>query len=224
MKILMKTKTYLVVHKPSGIPTYSDDKNERESLISKVQEFVGTQVFPVHRLDAETCGVVILALTRQRASDFMRQFKEKRISKKYLAFVVGNPPAQITCTKALKRHKSKETESAQTRIKTLERITLQVEGESKDFALVECEPFTGRFHQIRKHLKMLECPIVGDKTYGNERINKFFEDKYKIKRTLLSAGILEFLDPISKRKQTARTLPDGDFLKLLKNLEIRLKL
>jgi tRNA pseudouridine65 synthase len=129
----------------------------------------------------------------------------------YWALAGGEVLKEMNVTKAL-RTKSGEEQSAQTRITPL--LEPWHEGE---FAatLVRCEPKTGRFHQIRKHLREAGHPILGDPEYGREPWNEFARKKWKIERPLLSAVELSFPHPRTNKPVHVRTLPDPDFRRVV---------
>lgn len=201
---------------------YADSKEDQKiSCQVFVEKQLAQKVIPVHRIDKQTCGVLIYALNQQKANQLTSMFKEKRIEKSYLALCHGETPKKARADFPLKKHKQKITENAVTDIETLETIEITAKNEQRKYSLLEAIPQTGRFHQIRRHLKMMKCPIVGDSLYGNSWNNDFFKEKYGIDRTLLSAISISFVDPETKEKVFVKTKPDSDFLNLLNKLNIK---
>lgn len=222
LKVLKKTKSYVIVHKPAGFVVYADSKDDHKiSCQVMLEKQLSQKVIPVHRIDKTTCGVLIYALNQQMANQLTTLFKTKKVEKSYLAFCHGEVPAKSRVDFPLKKHKQKVTETAVTDVLNLETIEITARDEQRKYSLVEAIPQTGRYHQIRRHLKMMKCPIVGDVTYGNSWNNDFFKEKYKINRALLSAISISFVDPISKEKVLVRTKPDPDFSNLLNKLGIK---
>ncbi len=222
MKILKKTKTYCIVHKPAGMVVYADTKaDQKVSAQFHLQQQLGQKVFPIHRIDKSTCGVLIYAFNQQKANQLATLFKEKKVEKTYLAFVHGQAPEELRVDQPLKKHKQKLTEVAVTNISTLESIEMIARGETRHYSLVKASPETGRYHQIRRHLKMIKCPIVGDQTYGNSWNNDYFQSEYGIDRALLCAISIAFVDPQTKENVLVTTKPDMDFSNLLNKLGLK---
>ncbi|MES2768334.1 MAG: pseudouridine synthase [Bdellovibrionota bacterium] len=225
IKILKKAKTYIIVHKPAGYVVYSDSKEDNKiSCQVLLEKQLSQKIYPVHRIDKPTCGVLIYALTQQKANQLSTLFKTKRVDKTYLAFCHGEMVAKARADFPLKKHKEKLTELAATNLLNLETIEIDAKNEKRKYSLVEAIPETGRYHQIRRHLKMMKCPIVGDPVYGNSWNNDFFKEKYNINRTLLSAVSISFVDPETKEKVFVKTAPDQDFSNLLNKLGIKVNI
>jgi tRNA pseudouridine65 synthase len=222
IKILKKTKSYIVVHKPSGLVVYADSKEDQKiSCQSLLERQIAQKIIPVHRIDKSTCGVLLYALNQQKANQLTDLFKNKKVEKSYLAFCHGEPPEKSRVDFPLKKHKQKVTETALTEVINKQTIEIQARDEMRKYSLVEAVPQTGRYHQIRRHLKMMKCPIVGDTVYGNSWNNDFFKEKYNINRALLSATSISFVDPETKEKVFVQTKPDPDFLNLLNKLHLK---
>lgn len=222
IKILKRTKTYIIVHKPAGFVVYADTKEDQKvSCQVFLEKQISQKVIPIHRIDKPTCGVLIYALNQQKAAQLGEMFKKKTVEKKYLAFCHGEFPEKARVDFPLKKHKQKITENAVTNIENIQTIEMEAKGEQRKYSLVQATPQTGRYHQIRRHLKMMKCPIVGDPTYGNSWNNDYFKDKFNINRTLLSAISISFVDPENKEKIFVETKPDQDFLNLLNKLNIK---
>lgn len=146
----------------------------------------------VHRLDKETSGVLLAAKTVEAHQKLIDMFSKREMTKEYLAITVGSPGNQ-TVDLPIGRHPVNRKEmtvnekgrSAITHLETLQ---------SKDgFSLVKAKPVTGRTHQIRVHLKAVKTPVLGDRTYGPEKLS----NKLKIERQLLHAHRLSFSHPIT---------------------------
>lgn len=225
IKVLKRTKTYIIVHKPHGLVVYADSKEDQKiSCQNFIEKQIAQKVIPVHRIDKQTCGILMYALTQQKANQLTSMFKDKKIAKAYLALCHGEVPQKIKVDFPLKKHKQKVTEIAITEVENKQTIEITARDEQRKYSLVEAIPQTGRYHQIRRHLKMMKCPIVGDPVYGNSWNNDFFKEKYGINRTLLSAISISFVDPETKEKVMITTKPDPDFANLLNKLNIKANL
>ncbi|NGX37855.1 MAG: Ribosomal large subunit pseudouridine synthase D [Chlamydiae bacterium] len=156
-------------------------------------EFEKTRPGIVHRLDKETSGLLIGAKTLEAHKKLTEAFSKREVQKRYLAICCGIPK-EGECSAPIKRHPIKrkqmtvsaEGKEALTRFKILAR---------KDgLSLIEAELVTGRTHQIRVHLKHLNCPVLGDNTYGNQTLNQ----KYGALRQMLHAHQVQLKHPISE--------------------------
>lgn len=165
----------LIVDKPSGLLTVPTLKNENRTLTS----ILG--LYPCHRLDRDTSGLIIYAKTKSIQEEMMEEFKQRAIKKSYIAFVRGIPQNQQGVIKD-----KIDGLFAQTSYKVIEK--------RKDFAIVEVMPLTGRTNQIRIHFKSIGHPILGESKYAFRR-----DFKIKAKRLCLHAVKLEFKHPVSKK-------------------------
>ena len=175
----------LVVDKPSGLLTVPTPKNEKRTLTSILN------LYPCHRLDRETSGLIIYAKDKGTQQKMMDEFQNRRIKKTYLAFVRGIPQKNQGEIK-----NRIEGLSAQTRYKVIEK--------RKDFAILEINPLTGRTNQIRIHLKQIGHPILGESKFAFRR-----DFTIKAKRLMLQAAGLEFKHPVTGSQLCLRLgLPD----------------
>ncbi|MES2769291.1 MAG: pseudouridine synthase [Bdellovibrionota bacterium] len=221
------------MNKPAGILVHRTKMNfgETESVVNSLRDQLGAQVFPVHRLDKPTSGTLVFALSSDIARIMQTEFVERRVHKKYLAIVRGYVKEDITIDYPLKEEldriadkkarQDKPAQEAITKIKVLAQIELPFEVDkypTSRYSLVLAMPVTGRKHQIRRHLRHINHPIIGDTTHGAAKHNKFFENEFKIKRLLLACTELSFIHPKTNMQMNIKaTLPD-DF----KNLMIKL--
>ena len=190
--IIYEDDWILVVDKPSGLLTVPTPKNEKRTLTS----ILG--LYPCHRLDRETSGLIIYAKDKLAQAKITQAFKERLVKKKYIAFVRGIPfrnEGEI--------NNRIEGLLAQTHYKVIEK--------RRDFAIVEVRPLTGRTNQIRIHFKQIGHPVLGETKFAFRR-----DFKIKAKSLMLHAWELEFNHPNSgKPMQLVCELPKDfkDFLK-----------
>lgn len=216
LKVLAQAKDYVVIHKPSGLVTYADSK-EQESISAKAiaEKQLKRRVFPVHRIDKDTCGVLVFAFSAGMAQTLTALFRTRVVKKQYLAIVHGVTPEKGVINEPLERNKEKVKEPAETNFVRLQSVEIELEGEKRQYSLLRCDPSTGRYHQIRRHLRFLGHPIIGDREYGNSWDNRVFE-RFGVKRTLLSAVLLAFPDRAQEKMVRVTTKPDGDFQQVMR--------
>lgn len=195
----------LIANKPAGVEVVSDAE---DCLLKRLQFQTGKQLFAVHRIDRNTTGLVVFALTEQAKEQLENAFKQHTIRKYYLAIVVGKPIK--TQAKLVAYHK-KDSQSAVCYISSTPQkgyskiITKYKLIKSTDIlSLLEVEIETGKTHQIRAHLAHIGYPILGDEKYGNKQINK----QYKKKHQMLVAYKLDFNNVVSESAAKVQELPN----------------
>jgi tRNA pseudouridine65 synthase len=165
----------LLVH-PSGL-----DAHARQTALELLRDQLGQRLWPLHRLDKATSGVLLFALDAQAAREWGLAFTQGRIRKRYLALVRGWPDEQGEIDQPLARDPERPSEGqervpALTRYRRLARFDwpFRVDDRhpSSRYALMEVEPLTGRRHQIRRHFKHIAHPLVGDTTHGKGAHNR----------------------------------------------------
>lgn len=165
----------LLVH-PSGL-----DAHEERTALKLLRDQLGEWLWPLHRLDKATSGVLLFARDADAAREWGLAFEQGRIAKRYLALVRGWPPEAGTIAQPLARDPElpsagQERLPAVTRYRRLATFEwpFSVEGRhpTSRYALMEVEPLTGRRHQIRRHFKHIAHPLVGDTTHGKGAHNR----------------------------------------------------
>jgi len=215
---------------------YQDNKTkmdfgEKESFVDFLLDGMNIKVFPVHRLDKPTSGVLIFALSSEMARVLSEQFLHRKVKKKYLAVVRGTPKPQDTIDHPLREEldkisdkmarKDKPAQEAVTHIKTLAQIELPVQVDkypTSRYALVEANPVTGRKHQIRRHLRHINHSINGDGTHGNSKHNRVFENEFKIRRLLLTCKQMTFQHPKTDVELTINAQLSSEFNEIIERL------
>lgn len=217
LRVLVQSKDYVVVHKPSGFVTYADSR-EQAAIDAKaaVERQLKRKVFPVHRIDKDTCGALAFAFTPAMATTLTTLFRSRTVRKQYLAVVHGLIGERGVIDEPLEKNKEKTREPAVTDYTRVGVVEVELEGEKRAYSLVRLETKTGRYHQIRRHLRHIGHPIVGDPEYGNGWDRRVFESLFGVKRTLLSAVFLSFPDRALEKMVRVQTRPDPDFEKVMK--------
>jgi tRNA pseudouridine65 synthase len=185
-------------------------------------------VSPVHRLDRGTSGLLVFAFEAPVAAALAAQFAQRGVSKRYLAVARGTPPAEMLIDHPLAPPADPYAlrgggapQPARTRLRRLATAEIPVRVDrypSSRYSLVELTPETGRRHQLRRHLKHVAHPIVGDATYGVGRHNRLFAERYGLSRLLLAAVGLEFVHPVTGAQLRLATGPGEDFERVARAL------
>lgn len=230
LAILYRDEQIVVIDKPANLLVHRSeiDRHETRFAIQLLRDQIGQRVWPAHRLDRGTSGVLLFGLSPEIAGVLGRQFETGIVAKRYLAVVRGHPPESSTIDHPLSRQRdayefagdesSWEAQPAITAYRRLATIELPVAVDrypSSRYALLELEPVTGRRHQLRRHLKHIAHPIIGDATYGKGRHNRYFAEQLGCRRLLLACTGLAFDHPGDGRRLTISAPPSGEFAGLL---------
>ena len=210
MHILLRDADLVVVDKPSGLLVHRGWANDRDVLMMRVRDAVGEYVYPIHRLDRGTSGVVVFALNKQAARALSQQWAEQLVRKRYIALVRGVPKQDGIIDNPVPKGEGKERVDAVTDVRTL-----HVFGR---YSLVEARPRTGRLHQIRRHLKHISCPIIGDVRYGKGEHNRLFRDRFNLHRLALHALEVGFRHPVTGEAVTVSAPIPGELTAALELL------
>ena len=200
IRILYRDESVVVVDKPCGLLVHpGPEAPDRDTCLSRLRRQLGHYVYPCHRLDRGTSGALLLAFSPDHARRLFEDFAQRRIDKTYLAVVRGYQGH----SDLRKVDHPVEGQPAVSRVRELERFTMPfVVGRypSARYSLVEVHPETGRTHQIRRHLKHLFHPIVGDKRYGDNLHNRWLEQLLGWRRMALAATRIAFPHPQDGRR------------------------
>jgi tRNA pseudouridine65 synthase len=198
LNVLHQDPSMIAFDKPSGLAVHESDYTGplEDTAVAHARETFG-DVFTVHRLDAATSGVLLLARSKQAAAKLSHQFEAQSVQKKYLAVVRGWAPQEGVIDQALPDTNG-VAKPARTTFRCLGRCALPVpmgRYPQARYSLIEATPETGRMHQIRRHFKFLSHPLVGDVRYGKGDHNRLFRDKFGLNRLLLHAWRISFDHP-----------------------------
>ena len=214
LSILYKDEHYVAIHKPAGLLVHRSPiaKDATEFALQMVRDQVGHWVYPVHRLDGRTSGVLVFGLTRDAASKLADLFRLREVQKIYWAVVRGYAEEEDVIDYALKRSDFKPRQSAVTAYRRLATTELPIPVgpyQTARYSLVEVMPKTGRLHQIRKHFAHVFHPVLGDRKHGDWRHNKMAVNELEIEEMLLLSKKLCFVHPYTGIDVAIETtLPD----------------
>lgn len=248
LDILYRDPWLIAIDKPSGLLVHRSPiaAHEERFAVQLLRDQIGQRVYPAHRLDRGTSGVLLFALDREIAGMLGQQFESRQVDKRYLAIVRGHPPASGVIDHPLVRrldpiersrgrgagHRDSLPEDedidaepvdapalepalpAQTHFRTVARVELPHAVDrypTSRYALVELRPITGRRHQLRRHLKHISHPIIGDATYGKGRHNRLFQTLFGCQRLLLACTRLVLTHPQTGLPLVLQAAPASDF-------------
>ncbi len=234
LEILYQDEDLIAIDKPSGLLVHRSpiDRHETRFAIQLLRDQLGQWVYPLHRLDKPTSGILLFALSPEMAREMGPVFETGRVAKRYLALVRGYTADQGHIDHALKEKldrlgdadadPDKPAQTAVSDYRRLARVELPhaiPPHPTARYSLVEVMPRTGRKHQVRRHMKHIAHPIVGDTTHGKSVHNRLFEREYGCKRQLLAAIGLSFEHPRLGRRIDIEHWPGGCFGQLIESLD-----
>ncbi|GGB62219.1 tRNA pseudouridine(65) synthase TruC [Shewanella inventionis] len=231
IEVLFEDEYIVAIHKPAGLLVHRSylARKERFFAMQMTRDLVGCHVFPVHRLDRPTSGVLLFAKSSEVARQLCEQFADHSIKKQYLAIVRGNMHESGTLDYALKQEfddigdkhvdPNKAAQEAVTDYQPLLNTEIPFSSgryPSSRYGLVRLSPHTGRKHQLRRHMAHLRHPIVGDTTHGDGKQNKFFREHFAINRLWLIAKSLQFVHPVTQQPMHIETELEPEWLTIFK--------
>ncbi|WP_077755638.1 tRNA pseudouridine(65) synthase TruC [Shewanella psychrophila] len=233
IEILFEDDDIVAIHKPAGLLVHRSylARRERFFAMQLTRDKVGCHVFPVHRLDRPTSGVLLFTKSSEMAKALCEQFAEKTVEKHYLAIVRGNMHEAATLDYPLKVElddlgdkdvdPDKAAQDAVTSYQPLLNTEIPFASgryASSRYALVKLSPYTGRKHQLRRHMAHLRHPILGDTTHGDGKQNKFFREHFSVNRLWLIAKQLTFNHPRTGERIVIEAELEQQWLDLFKGL------
>ena len=189
MEILYRDEALAVLAKPSGLLVHRGWDDDKEVAVTLARVALGKFVFPVHRLDRGASGALVFALSSEVAAALHAAFEDGRVEKRYLAAVRGIAPESATIDHPIPRREDGPRVPAVTRIRRL--------ATALHASLVEAMPLTGRLHQVRRHLKHISHPILGDANYGKGSLNRALREEHGLARLALHAASVRFAHPVT---------------------------
>jgi len=211
--IVYQDADYVVIDKPSGLLVHRSKiaSGAREFALQRLRDQLGQHVFPVHRLDRPTSGLLMFALHKEAAQAMTQAFADRHVEKTYHAVVRGYIHEAGALDYALKEEldayadeaadPDKLAQPAVTHYEPLALVELPFAVSKKHatsrYSLVKVMPKTGRKHQLRRHMAHLRHPIVGDSNHGDNRHNRFFASQFDSHRLLLAATGMRFIQPLT---------------------------
>lgn len=220
LPVLYEDDCLIAINKPHDLLVH------RSSIAADVEVFalqllrdqINHHVFPAHRLDRKTGGVLLFALDKDTEVAMQQQFAANQVSKTYLAIVRGHTPDSGEIDYPLRKDNG-TLQDAFTAYTTLARAELPValgKHATSRYSLVEAKPTTGRMHQLRKHFSHVFHPIIGDRTHGCNKQNKLFTQTWEMNTMLLHAQSLSFVHPVTGASIKIEASLQPEFQRMLK--------
>lgn len=235
LSIIYQDEYLVAINKPSGLLVHRSmlDKHETQFAVQLLRDQIGQYVFPVHRLDRPTSGVLVFALSADVARKLGEQFADQIIAKTYLAIVRGHIADKGEIDYALKEKLDKiadkmakldkPAQEAVTLFNRLDKFELPFavsKYASARYSLVQLSPKTGRKHQLRRHLAHINHPIVGDTTHGDGKHNTFIRQQFNFNQLALTCKSMHITHPVSDAPLVLRCDLDKSFFDLLEKWQV----
>lgn len=224
LDILYRDEHLIAINKPHGLlvhrSTIANDASE--FALQLLRDQIGQSVYPAHRLDRKTAGVLLFSLDKETDQKAQGLFQDKKIDKRYWAVLRGYCPESGTIDYPLSRENS-TTQEAITyykRLATAEIHVPQGKFNTSRYSLVEAHPQTGRMHQLRRHFAHIMYPIIGDRPHGCNKQNKMWKERFEMDTMLLHASSLSFIHPWTDKPIEIKADLNTEFKRVLEILDI----
>lgn len=219
LEILYRDDTLIAINKPHGLLVHRSAiaADTSEFALQLLRDQIGQAVYPAHRLDRKTGGVLLFSLDKETDRLIQPYFANQTMDKEYLAILRGYSPESGIIDYPL----AKENGTLQEAITHFERLgTAEIDLPSGKFqtsrySYVKANPKTGRMHQLRRHFAHIFHPILGDRPHGCNKQNKLWKEKYAMDTMLLHASKLSFIHPHTQKKVTIEAPLQGEFKRVL---------
>lgn len=235
IEIIFQDKHIVAIQKPAGLLVHKSpiDKHETRYAMKILRDQIGQWVYPVHRLDKPTSGILLFALHPDIARQLSNDFENRLITKTYQAIVRGysaplgeidHSLKEIAVFKHLQKAvEQKDPQDAFTKYKNLDTFEVPVSDgrfPTSRYSLLELYPKTGRKHQLRRHMKHISHPIIGDVKYGKGSHNRLFQEMFASNRLLLAATKLAFTHPVTEERLELKCRLENSFSYTLEKLSV----
>ncbi len=218
LPILNRDDDIVDVDKPADLLVHRTAiDGDNEAVLQRLRDQIGQWVYPVHRLDRPTSGVLLFALHAEAADRLSGALRDHDIAKHYLAVVRGWPPEHGVIERALKADDNKPPQPSRTRFARIATVELGIAVSrfpTARYALMMASPDSGRRHQLRRHLNGISHPVIGDVARGDRHHNRFFREHFDCRRLLLHAWRLAFHHPATGEAITVQAEPPTAFGRL----------
>lgn len=223
LEIIFEDEFCICVNKPNNMLVHhafhSRNVVDEQSLLQLIEHHTGLKVYPIHRLDRKTSGLILLAKEKNYVAKFQELFTNNQIEKTYYGVVRGHAPENKIIDAPVKGRDAKIHKEALTHLKTLAKINLDIPVkpyETSRYSLVELKPKTGRMHQLRIHTSKISHPLIADAKYGDKNHDTMYAENFGWENLFLHAGKLVFRHPFTSEKLHLRANFPPDWIALFK--------
>lgn len=207
VSILYEDDYIVCASKPNNVVVHhahhSRNVADEASLLQLLQEQCGEKLYPIHRLDRKTSGILLLAKKSEYVAKFQELFTNNQIQKTYYGIVRGHAPETKIIDSPVKGRDANVHKDAETHLETLKTVTVDIPVKPYDtsrYSLVKLMPKTGRLHQLRIHMNKISHPLIGDPKYGDKNHNMMFLENFNCENLFLHARSLAFIHPYLNEK------------------------
>lgn len=225
LDILYRDEHLIAINKPHGLlvhrSTIANDASE--FALQLLRDQIGQPVYPAHRLDRKTAGVLLFSLDKETDQKAQGLFQDKKMDKRYWAVLRGYCPESGTIDYPLSRENgtTQEAITDYKRLATAEIDVPQGKFNTSRYSLVEAHPETGRMHQLRRHFAHIMYPIIGDRPHGCNKQNKMWKERFEMDTMLLHASSLSFIHPWTDKPVEIKADLNAEFKRVLEILDIQ---
>lgn len=224
LDILYADEDLLAINKPHGLLVHRSPiaADASEFAVQLLREQLQEVVYPAHRLDRKTGGVLLFSRKKEMDGPVQRLFAEREMDKVYWAVVRGFTEDAGTIDYPLRKENG-VLQEAVTDYRTLKRAEIDVplgKFATSRYSLLELKPQTGRMHQIRKHLAHICHPILADRPHGCNKQNKLWKERFKMDTMLLHAHSLSFVHPRTQEQLLIEAPLQAEFKRVLTLLNL----
>ncbi|TJZ62283.1 pseudouridylate synthase [Sphingobacterium olei] len=224
LEILYEDENLIAINKPHGLLVHRSSIAADTSLfaLQLLRDQIGKTVYPAHRLDRKTAGVLLFSLDKETDQLVQPLFANKAIEKKYIVIVRGFCPEEGTIDYPLAKDNG-TVQEAITHFKKLAQAEIDIPSGkflTSRYSLVEAIPETGRMHQLRRHFAHILHPIIGDRPHGCNKQNKIWKETFEMDTMMLHARLLDFIHPHTQKRIQIEATLQPEFHRVLEILAI----
>lgn len=219
LDIIFMDEYLIAINKPHDLLVHRSNiaADAEVFALQLLRDQIGQKVYPVHRIDRKTGGILLFAFDKSIEIEMQKQFMDNRVSKKYLSILRGHTPDNGEIDYPLRKENG-TLQEAFTAYQTIKRVELDVafgKHSTSRYSLVEAIPKTGRMHQLRKHFAHIFHPIIGDRTHGCNKQNRLFKEQWEMTTMLLHASQLILTHPVNGEMVTIEAPLRPEFSKAM---------
>ncbi|MGJ1324590.1 pseudouridine synthase [Sphingobacterium faecium] len=224
LEILYQDEDIIAINKPHGLLVHRSSiaRDASEFALQLLRDQIGQPVYPAHRLDRKTAGILLFSLNKETDKELQQLFQNQLVDKRYIAVLRGHAPEEMLIDYPLKKDNGVMQE-AQTNFKTIAKAELPFPSGkflTSRYSLVEANPTTGRMHQLRKHFAHIFHPIIGDRPHGCNKQNKFWKENFEMDTMMLHASEITFKHPKTQNIITIQAGLQPEFQRVLTLLNL----